>query len=164
MDDSAVIYESPHVSLARRVALSLVFGAVPPALGAWWRWVAHRGLAPSPLHIALGVFVSVAMLWAALRSCTVYRVVLTERALHVHRDPGVVETFELSQVTARSVPAEGGWSRSPAERLEVRTSDGLSRSFTLPDDAHTPGIVDDIARVQAGAPLASLFDPPEAPR
>lgn len=156
--DAAVIYESPHVPPHRRVAVALLFGAIPPAVGAWWRWVRHRGEGPSTLHLALGLAVALAMIVAALRSRAAYRVELTPEALRVHRDPGVVETFALAGVTVRAEPVVGGWSRTPAERLAVTDREGRTTRFTLPDDAHTPGIVDDIVKVQGGTDLATLFD------
>ncbi|MFO0626095.1 MAG: hypothetical protein U0325_10800 [Polyangiales bacterium] len=156
--DAAVLYDSPHVPPRRRVAVALLFGALPPAVGAWWRWVRHRGEGPSTLHLALGLAVAVAMIAAALRSRTAYRVEITPDSLRVHRDPGVVEAFALGEVTVRAEPVVGGWSRTPAERLAITTRDGHTSRFALPDDAHTPGIVDDIVRVQGGMDLASLFD------
>jgi hypothetical protein len=156
--DAAVIYEAPHVPPHRRVAVALLFGAIPPAVGAWWRWVRHRGEGPSTLHLALGLAVALAMIIAALRSRTAYRVELTPDTLRVHRDPGVVETFALGDITAWAEPVVGGWSRTPAERLTVTDRDGRTTRFALPDDAHTPGIVEDIVKVQGGTDLARLFD------
>lgn len=156
--DAAVIYESPHVPPHRRVAVGLLFGAIPPAVGAWWRWVRHRGEGPSTLHLTVGLAVAAAMIAAALRSRTTYRVELTTDSLRVHRDPGVVETFSLADVTVRAEPVVGGWSRTPAERLVVTDRAGRTTRFALPDDAHTPGIVDDIVKVQGGTALATLFD------
>lgn len=156
--DAAVIYDSPHVPPARRVVVALLFGALPPAMGAWWRWVRHRGEGPSALHLALGAAVALAMIAAALRSRTAYRVELTRDTLRVHRDPGVVERFDLRAITVRAEPVVGGWSRTPAERLAVTDREGRATVFSLPDDAHTPGIVDDIVKVQGGTDLAALFD------
>lgn len=160
MDDSLVLYETPQVSRGRRIAVALIFGALPPAVGAWWRWVRQRGDGPTAVHLALGAAVAAVMIAAAMRSRTVFRVEVTAHTLRVHRDPGVVETFDLGEVTVRAEPTVGGWSRTPAERLAVTSRGGHTVTFVLPDDAHTPGIVDDIARVQGGTPLAALLDDP----
>ncbi|MEZ4392491.1 MAG: hypothetical protein R3A48_15490 [Polyangiales bacterium] len=161
MDDALVLYEAPQVSRGRRVAVALLFGALPPALGAWWRWVRQRGEGPSAIQVALGVAVAAAMIAAAMRSRTAFRVEVTAQTLRVHRDPGVVESFDLGEITVRAEPTVGGWSRTPSERLTVTRRDGRAESFSLPDDAHTPGIVDDIVRVQGGTPLAALLDAPD---
>lgn len=162
MDDSLVLYETPQVSRGRRVVVALLFGALPPVVGAWWRWVRQRGDGPSAIQLALGVAVAAVMIAAAMRSRTAFRVEVTAQTLRVHRDPGVVETFDLGEITVRAEPTVGGWSRTPSERLTVTQRDGRAASFGLPDDAHTPGIVDDIVRVQGGTPLAALLDAPDS--
>lgn len=157
-DESIVLYETPHIPRARRVAVALLFGALPPIVGAWWRWVRQRGEGPTPAHLVLGAAVAGLMIAAALRSRTVFRVELTATTLSVHRDPGVVERFPLDEITARAEPTVGGWSRSPSERLVLATARGETVRYTLPDDAHSPGIVDDITRAQRGTPLAQLLE------
>jgi hypothetical protein len=160
MDDAAVLYETDFVPRARRVAIALAFGALPPLAGTWWRWVRHGAAVPTALHLGVGVAVALAMIVAAVRSRTVFRVEVTREALRVHRDPGVVETFALAEVTPRAEPTVGGWSRNPAETLCLVARDGSVRIWRLPDDAHTPGIVEDIVRVQGGASLAELTEAP----
>lgn len=148
------VYESTHVSRARRVALSLAFGALPPLAGAWWRWARDGGASFALPELALGGAIALGMVVAALRSRAVYRVELTPDALLVHRDPGVIDRFPLADVTASSEPTPGGWSRDPAETLVITARDGAQTRYRLPDDAHTPGIVDDIANAQRGTPFA----------
>lgn len=163
MDEALVIYDSPHVPRGRRVVVALLFGALPPIVGAWWRWVRQRGGGPAAVHIMVGAGVALVMIVAALRSRTVYRVELTARELRVHRDPGVIERWPLREVSVRSEPAVGGWSRSPSERLVITAADGASAHYALPDDADTPGVARDIDRVKGGAPLAALLEESATP-
>ena len=44
----------------------------------------------------------------------------------------------------RALPVVGGWSRDPAERLALRLRDGREGVFSLPDDALTEGIANDV--------------------
>lgn len=159
------VYASTHVSRARRIALSLAFGALPPLAGAWWRWARDgRGSLAWPEAI-LGAALAAGMIVAALRSRAVYRVTLSADTLRIARDPGVTDIYPLRGVSAASEPTTGGWSRDPSETLVITTPDGATTRYRLPDDAHTPGIVDDIAQAQRdGTPLApdtSAGDTPE---
>lgn len=148
------LYESAHVSRARRVALSLAFGALPPLAGAWWRWARDGSASFAPPEALLGGAIALGMVVAALRSRAVYRVELSADTLRIHRDPGVVDRYPLAEVTASSEPTPGGWSRDPSEALVITGRDGARTRYRLPDDAHTPGIVDDIANAQRGTPFA----------
>lgn len=155
---SVVVYESSYVPRAQRVLLAVAFGAAVPALGAWWRWARHAGAGPSAWQVALGVAVTMAMVVQAFRSRVVFRVTLTADTLTVHRDPGVAESWPLARVRVRAERAVGGWSRSPAALLVVAEGDETRARYVLPDDAHTPGIVDDVLRVQRGDALHTLLD------
>ena len=147
---TVVLYEGPHASVPHRVLVSLGAGALLWGFAVFLRWGfggSEHPFAGSSRMALVGALTSTVMVIAALRSRVAWRVVLdrADRAVRVHRDPDVVETFALDALDdVRHEPAVGGWSRDPAERLVLVAKGASPRSFTLPDDAHTPGIVDDI--------------------
>lgn len=149
-----VLYEGPHASVAHRVLVSVGAGALLWAMAVFLRW--GLGGAEHPVEgtsraALVSAVVSAAMVVAALRSRAAWRVEIDHpsRSVRVHRDPDVVETFALADLDdVRHEPAVGGWSRDPSERLVLVAKGGATRAFSLPDDAHTPGIVDDIRRAR----------------
>lgn len=145
-----VVYESTHVSVGHRLLVALGSGLAVFGAMSFLRWgcgaagVDRRGLLSG---IVVGGLVGLGMVIAALRSRVVWRVTLDRAAaeLRIDRDPDAVERFPLADITeVRALPVAGGWSRDPAERLALRLRDGRERVFSLPDDALTEGIANDV--------------------
>lgn len=143
-----VLYESGHVSRARRVTLALLCGALLPAAACWWRWVRHGRAGASLPEVLLGLALAVLMVATALRSRTVYRVEHDGAELRIHRDPGTIDRYDLAGLRATSEPTPGGWSRDPSETLVLGLPGGRTVRYRLPDDADTLGIVADIETAQ----------------
>ncbi len=155
-----VIYESAHITLARRFAVAfgagvVVFATLAFLRGGWGVWAVARW------YVAVASLVTVALAVAALRSRTVWRVTLDHQAkvLGVDRDPDLHERWPFAEVaSAEAVPVAGGWSRDPSERLLLRLRDGRSLTLTLPDDALTEGIVSDIRAALSGRSIEAGQD------
>jgi|JI10StandDraft_1071094.scaffolds.fasta_scaffold505136_1 hypothetical protein len=155
-----VIYESAHTSLVHRLTVAfgagvMVFVTFAFLRGGWGVWTVARW------YLAVASLVTVALVVAALRSRTVWRVTLDHRAgvLGVDRDPDVTERWPFTDLaSAEAVPVAGGWSRDPADRLVLRLRDGQSLAFTLPDDALTEGIVSDIRAALSGRSIEAQHD------
>ena len=151
-----VLFEADHVGVGQRVAVALGTGLALVGLSAFVRWglggvAISAGL--SRTLWAVGALVSAAMIVAALRARTVYRVEVANTHLVLWRDPGVAERFPLTALRAVASEAHpGGWSRDPSERLVLTLTDGTARRFTLHDEADTPGIVRDLRASLPPAP------------
>lgn len=151
-----VLFEGSHVGLLQRVGVALGTGLSLVALSLFVRWglggAPSAGAGPPGLWL-LGALVSAAMIAAALRARTVYRVEVSAAEVVLWRDPGVSERFARERVRAVvSAPVQGGWSRDPSEDLVLTLDHGASRRFSLHDEADTPGIVRDLREILALAP------------
>jgi len=157
-----VIYESAHITLAHRLAVAFGAGAAVFATfvflrGAYGVWAVMRW------YVAVASLVTVALVVAALRSRSVWRVTLDHagKALSVDRDVDVTERWPFGDlVSAEAVAVAGGWSRDPSDRLVLRMRDGRSLSFALPDDAETVGIASDIRAALSGRSIEAPQDAP----
>jgi hypothetical protein len=149
-----VVFESPRVSIPRKVLASLGAGLAMAALGAFARWgfhPGHTGRSAVPMAL-LGAVVSLGMLLSAVLGRTVRRVAVEGGTLRLYRDPDAVETIPLGAVRGfGSEPVIGGWSRNPSERLVVELNLGPRRVFSLPDEADTAGIVRDLEALRGAA-------------
>ncbi len=157
-----VLFEGSHVGLGQRVGVALGTGLSLVALSQFVRWglggAPSVGAGPWGLWL-LGALVSAAMIAAALRSRTVYRVEVSAAEVVLWRDPGVAERFPRERVRAvASAPVQGGWSRDPSEDLVLTLDDGTSRRLSLHDEADTPGIARDLRETLALSP--ELAGPP----
>ncbi|MBP6835311.1 MAG: hypothetical protein KA978_31290 [Deltaproteobacteria bacterium] len=162
-----VVYESSHVTVGHRVLVALGSGLAVFGTMSFLRWgfgavgVDRRALLSS---ILLGGAVALGLVIAALRSRVVWRVTLDRAAseLRIERDPDAVDRWRLSEIAeVRALPVAGGWSRDPSERLSLRLRDGQERVYSLPDDALTEGIANDIRA--ALSPVELREDVPKHP-
>lgn len=146
-DPSAVVYESEHTSLGWKLVVSVGTGVAVVGAVAFLRWFERcddLGV-DSPGSLTLGVGVALAMAAAALRSRVVRRVELRGDLLLLVRDPGQTERWPLGEIRlAKAEHPVGGWSREPADVLVLSARDHRTCRYTLPDDADTSGIANDI--------------------
>lgn len=152
-----VIYETAHITLGHRLVVAVGVGAMAFATMAFLRggggvWAIARWYA------AVAALVTGALVVAAFRSRTVWRVTLdaAARELRLDRDPDAQERWTFEELTDAGVePVVGGWSRDPADRLVLRARDGRRVVYALPDDALTTGIAKDIRKaLSPGSPEA----------